>query len=219
MLWVRATGTFENPVPGGAVVTGVGTSVFTFGDPEQIGTGPSSLSFAGSAFSGAFETPFKIGTLTYFNGTITLGTEATAVDLALHTTFTTPPLGLVNSAFTLSLTSTPNTGTPDQNADFVTLPSSFVPTTFVIGGTTYTVELTGFVLTGGSGFLDSSDTEFHVLEGGTATADLYAEVTSRIPTTQGSVPEPSTWAMMILGFAGVGFMAYRRKGQGAFRLA
>jgi len=27
----------------------------------------------------------------------------------------------------------------------------------------------------------------------------------------GSVPEPSTWAMMILGFVGVGFMAYRRK--------
>jgi PEP-CTERM motif len=26
-----------------------------------------------------------------------------------------------------------------------------------------------------------------------------------------SVPEPSTWAMMILGFAGMGFMAYRRK--------
>jgi hypothetical protein len=25
-----------------------------------------------------------------------------------------------------------------------------------------------------------------------------------------AVPEPSTWAMMILGFAGVGFMAYRR---------
>jgi hypothetical protein len=26
-----------------------------------------------------------------------------------------------------------------------------------------------------------------------------------------AVPEPSTWAMMILGFAGVGFAAYRRK--------
>ena len=25
------------------------------------------------------------------------------------------------------------------------------------------------------------------------------------------VPEPATWAMMLLGFAGVGFMAYRRK--------
>jgi hypothetical protein len=31
---------------------------------------------------------------------------------------------------------------------------------------------------------------------------------------QGAVPEPSTWAMMILGFAGVGFMAYRRKQNG-----
>jgi hypothetical protein len=29
------------------------------------------------------------------------------------------------------------------------------------------------------------------------------------------VPEPSTWAMMILGFAGLGFMAYRRKSKTA----
>ncbi len=28
-------------------------------------------------------------------------------------------------------------------------------------------------------------------------------------------PEPSTWAMMVLGFAGVGFMAYRRRTQTA----
>jgi PEP-CTERM motif len=39
-------------------------------------------------------------------------------------------------------------------------------------------------------------------------------------TYTSAVPEPSTWAMLILGFAGVGFMAYRRKSQGiAFRLA
>jgi PEP-CTERM motif len=37
--------------------------------------------------------------------------------------------------------------------------------------------------------------------------------------TVSAVPEPSTWAMMILGFAGVGFMAYRRKLKPAFRLA
>jgi hypothetical protein len=37
---------------------------------------------------------------------------------------------------------------------------------------------------------------------------------------QTAVPEPSTWAMMILGFAGVGFMAYRRRSRdGAFRFA
>ena len=32
-----------------------------------------------------------------------------------------------------------------------------------------------------------------------------------------AVPEASTWAMLILGFAGIGFMAYRRKSKPAFR--
>lgn len=30
-----------------------------------------------------------------------------------------------------------------------------------------------------------------------------------------AVPEPSTWAMMVFGFAGVGFMAYRRRSNGS----
>jgi hypothetical protein len=34
--------------------------------------------------------------------------------------------------------------------------------------------------------------------------------TASFPTIA-AVPEPSTWAMMILGFAGIGFVAYRRK--------
>jgi hypothetical protein len=33
------------------------------------------------------------------------------------------------------------------------------------------------------------------------------------------VPEPSTWAMMLLGFAGIGFMAYRRKSKPALMVA
>ena len=37
--------------------------------------------------------------------------------------------------------------------------------------------------------------------------------------TVAAVPEPSTWAMMILGFAGVGFMAYRRKNAMALNAA
>jgi PEP-CTERM motif len=40
-----------------------------------------------------------------------------------------------------------------------------------------------------------------------------------IPSLTTDVPEPSTWAMMILGFFGVGFMAYRRKSQMSLRLA
>jgi hypothetical protein len=37
--------------------------------------------------------------------------------------------------------------------------------------------------------------------------------------TISAVPEPATWAMMLLGFAGVGFMAYRRKSKPALMAA
>jgi hypothetical protein len=35
--------------------------------------------------------------------------------------------------------------------------------------------------------------------------------TGEVQIAVAAVPEPSTWAMLILGFAGLGFMAYRRK--------
>lgn len=42
----------------------------------------------------------------------------------------------------------------------------------------------------------------------------------RVDGVMKAIPEPSTWAMMILGFFGIGFMAYRRKQNGsAFRVA
>jgi hypothetical protein len=54
-------------------------------------------------------------------------------------------------------------------------------------------------------------------------ADIYNSnpggATGYVGAQISAVPEPSTWAMMILGFFGVGFMAYRRKGQAALRLA
>ena len=43
--------------------------------------------------------------------------------------------------------------------------------------------------------------------------------TLTINTVASAVPEPSTWAMMILGFAGIGFLAYRRRGRPSFRFA
>jgi fibro-slime domain-containing protein len=54
----------------------------------------------------------------------------------------------------------------------------------------------------------------HVTQSG-----LYfdADVTLNSLTT--GVPEPSSWAMMILGFAGVGFMAYRQKKRSALMAA
>jgi PEP-CTERM motif len=64
----------------------------------------------------------------------------------------------------------------------------------------------GGSVTNGSigGFIDSSEIagSFNDLNGSVVIAQVTA------------VPEPSTWAMMILGFCGLGFMAYRRKQNG-----
>ena len=53
---------------------------------------------------------------------------------------------------------------------------------------------------------------------GDLTLNITGSISNSVVT---AVPEPSTWAMMILGFAGVGFMAYRRRNHAAaaFRIA
>jgi hypothetical protein len=40
---------------------------------------------------------------------------------------------------------------------------------------------------------------------------VVSDFTTNAQALTSAIPEPSTWAMMLLGFAGVGFMAYRRK--------
>lgn len=57
-----------------------------------------------------------------------------------------------------------------------------------------------------------SDSRVYDLPGLSITGDQFQAVTA-------AVPEPATWAMMILGFAGVGFMAYRRKSKPALMAA
>jgi hypothetical protein len=63
-------------------------------------------------------------------------------------------------------------------------------------------------ITGESLFITNTGTSYHEI--GPA-GDVVLEVAA--------VPEPSTWAMMILGFAGLGFMAYRRKSKPALMAA
>jgi hypothetical protein len=47
---------------------------------------------------------------------------------------------------------------------------------------------------------------------GTISDDINVQINA-------GVPEPQTWAMMIIGFAGIGFMAYRRKSNSALMAA
>ena len=52
---------------------------------------------------------------------------------------------------------------------------------------------------------------FFLLQNNEDITQVRAVLTDFTITAVDGVPEPSTWAMMILGFAGVGFLAYRRR--------
>jgi PEP-CTERM motif len=67
---------------------------------------------------------------------------------------------------------------------------------------------------GGSALLDAGSYYLNI----SGVAGATAGYGGNLSTTQvGAIPEPATWAMMLLGFAGMGFMAYRKKT--TFRLA
>jgi hypothetical protein len=84
--------------------------------------------------------------------------------------------------------------------------------------TTFDLSSTG----NGNNFFLLTATMGQALFSGTVTAngtfDSFEQVRVDLAGVAGAVPEPSTWAMMILGFMGVGFMAYRRRSQGHFRI-
>ncbi|WP_341207861.1 choice-of-anchor K domain-containing protein [uncultured Sphingomonas sp.] len=194
---------FQNPAPASAVTTGVGTNSITWGVASD-NVGVNKLRFDAGTFSSVYNSPFKVGRLTYFNGTVQSGTEMNAVDLALDLTFANPNIGKFSNVFSFGINNTLNNGTADENADYLSLPTSFSAGTFVADGITYGVKLTGFGNITGDGFVTQSATEFRVREGGSASADLFAMVTP-------AVPEPATWAMMLTGFGVVGMAMRRRK--------
>ncbi len=88
-------------------------------------------------------------------------------------------------------------------ADHVQLSALSSTSSFTIGLDTYTVNIVGFE----QGGVQTSS--FWTEEGVTNTANLVANVdlTSRVLGT----PEPSTWAMMLLGFAGLGYAGFRSR--------
>ncbi len=85
------------------------------------------------------------------------------------------------------------------------LTNSFTFVTIQLGKPISITDLStnpAFLITGGNGYTyQASNGEF-----GTGTVSF---------AIASAIPEPSTWAMMILGFCGLGFIAYRRKQNGS----
>jgi len=174
--------------------------------------------------------PFGTVTVTDFG---TVGTGVT-VDVTLNTGINFVNTGGPHTPFVFNVDTQNWIYNPAPSAPF-TVPGGTQDTPW--GVFTNGVNMTGDNGAGGSnhGPIDFSitPTALHTFStanfvnnslGHIFAADILVVATGNTGAVTGpggmsSVPEPSTWAMMILGFMGVGFMAYRRKGQGHFRLA
>lgn len=204
-------GNLDGGGPGQSNQTG-GTA-FVWGTPNTSNDKSNSMIWnAVNSINTTTETPFSLGQLTYTNGT-TKETDSDqmvrSVKLTINLDLSQPPGGASGGEsfpYTLELITTPNTGTPEENADSVNFASSFTP--FRFGGDDgqkYTLQLLGFGNPNeDGGFVDVNG--FHIFEGATATTDLYAMVTTN------AVPEPaSVISMAVAGLAGLGFAARRRR--------
>ncbi|MCP3975779.1 MAG: hypothetical protein GY720_14940, partial [bacterium] len=147
----------------------VGGSYFQWGDPGNWGTGANWLNFNGSAFEDvASNERFHIGQLSYYNGTISMSSLATAVDFTVKLDFGGTP---AEFDYAFDLLTTPNNGTAWQNADYVWFNDTVSAQNVSLYGIDYSLNVE-FGETSQYGF--SSIDQFHVQEAQSASANLYA---------------------------------------------
>jgi hypothetical protein len=210
-----SAGTWGNPTPEKVnpdypnapirpIFTGVGGNRFTWGEPGvRFANGQISVAnwmeFDGiSNFETKTNNLFKVGSLTYFNGTTPLGTNVDSVPLNFSVLFNNPTNERKNFDFQFQLVNTPNLGTAEQNADFVFVKQNIRNQTFEVDGRKFALQITGFRQE--QNILNQSVNEFRVLEGATTTASIYGTIVS--------VPEPAT----LTGISLLGaYLIYRRK--------
>jgi hypothetical protein len=168
------------------------------------------------------------------NGHFAVDTEANGVELGLRASIRGPgggPITPTGNLYIAPVGSTPP-GRALWNFEFSVNPGSFANTHSVLtitgpGGTSpYNLQLiTDNTPDGGPLYQNSENLGFAFLGGpinfnpnasGIYIFDLKLfssddRQLGDVSIQVNAVPEPSTWAMLILGFAGIGFMAYRRK--------
>ena len=134
-----------------------------------------------------------------------------------------------NIVYDLTLTGTVGTQTPNPDVLVLTFTDAkaFVSLTGTLDGNTinvgnsndsYTFNFVSNVLTSITGndqptnprltFSFANNVETYCFGSGSCNGNDFTSKGTVAITA--AVPEPSTWAMMLLGFAGVGFMGYRR---------
>jgi len=190
LLVLAAVAAFASTPAKAVVVTGTTDGCFGIGCSHTTGTASfNNLTFTDGSFSITTDGTVNLGSFQLHNGD---ANYVTAFELLV--TFSAPA-GAGSSEFMASLT-----GHVTGNHDG--------PVVINFDSAAQT-----FNYTGGSFTLTVQDLNVPAGQQNTSVA-----LTGTIESVA-AVPEPSTWAMMILGFAGVSFMAYRRKSKPALMAA
>jgi hypothetical protein len=209
----ESSGTWGEPDPGtfntNPIYEGVGTNTFAWGlslpNNPRFATPANSLVFKGTSFASDFDSVFKIGDLSYYNGTVPLYTNVEKVPLNLRVSFKNPAVISEVFDFNFNLANTPNDPnipiSDIANADYVFPTPAFANRSFSYNGKQYTLELTGFIEDGSS----TSAKEFRVREGAKTTAAIYGRITVVSPAEK--VPEPG----IVVGLSLLGFYVVTRK--------
>jgi hypothetical protein len=195
-------------------------------------TAPGNLSSVGIAGSGGvYDAIVSIGNLNYVSngpGKNSLGVSIVerAINDVLGGGASGSTLGTSNANTALGgldLYRYQTIGTGISNIDST---PSYNPSTFAIAGFSVDGGKTGIELFNQAGFGSaygdfSNDNPGCLIQSAfyscatpvysTASPEFLMMESLGFDPVTNAVPEPSTWAMMILGFAGIGFMAYRRR--------
>jgi len=189
------------------------TTIFSFGSPDSTSYGETFTATGGSLQSWTFSLS-PTGNFNFvianWNGLRPTGPALFSASSSSASTASPDPVGATSftwSGINLSLTA----GT--QYVAYLTVADVANPTDSIgVSGTSNDNYLGGQFF-----YLNSSGVD--PLSVSTGWSNWFVPDMAFSATFTSAVPEPSTWAMMILGFAGVGFMAYRRKSKPAMMAA
>lgn len=220
------TGAWSNSAGTSATYTGTGTAAAQARWGTSTGQGRSGYNFLGTESSTNVVAPgssgnFVIGTFEHVNFPVT-GNSISGIDLLFTANVWVDGNDLGSRTFTYNFTHDETTndlnpcpyggpGNPINSAgcaDRVQMNFNSSSETFFIGLDKYTLDIAGFLVGG------SPTTGFLTKEGMVNTAYIEGKVNLYARAVGGGVPEPSTWAMMILGFGATGVMvrSHRRRG-------
>jgi prepilin-type N-terminal cleavage/methylation domain-containing protein len=149
----------------------------TFGQPSDSSSPPNTLEFQRLPLVNIPpDSDFKIGTFSYYNGTVQSGTEASAINLHLDIALTKPGIYAGSANARISLWSSANTSDAKASADYAKLENPKTDFAVVVNGVTYTLQLRFANIKVDEGWTDG--TSLFVYEGSNGHADLIGRFVS-----------------------------------------